>query len=98
MFLIDKALGFGVQVVEKAKSLDLQDVAMVGLAIGSMAVVEPAAAAVLVDTAQLTTMETDIGDTVAEIGTWLVGIIFTIGGVMFGVNMTKKGLGKAGAR
>lgn len=44
------------------------------------------------------TFTTDVGDTVGDFKDWLIGIVFVIGLAMFAINMTKKGLGKAGAR
>jgi hypothetical protein len=44
------------------------------------------------------TFTTDVGDTVGDFKDWIIGIVFVIGLAMFAINMTKKGLGKAGAR
>ncbi len=52
----------------------------------------------LFPTTLATTFATDVGDTVAEGQTWLIGIMFVIGAVFFAVNFVKRGLGKAGAR
>ena len=41
---------------------------------------------------------TDVGLTISDFKAWLIGIVFVVGLAMFAVNMTKKGLGKAGAR
>jgi hypothetical protein len=50
----------------------------------------------VLDTTQMTAYATNVADTGDELKAWLIGIVFTLGLVFFAVNMTKKGVRKAG--